>query len=52
VNSQRLLADHFVLDLDQGKDGFGNVADLAEVEHHPLQDPPPLEHQREAAFAW
>jgi hypothetical protein len=40
-----------VLELDQDEDGLGYVADLAGAEHHPLQSPPPLGYQREAAFA-
>jgi hypothetical protein len=49
--SQRLSVDHFVLELDEDERSFGDVADLAGTERDPLQGPPPLGHQREAAFA-
>ena len=40
-----------MLELDQDEGGSGDVADHAGAEGHPLQGPPPLGHQREAAFA-
>src|SRR5690348_6704137 len=49
--SQRLSADHLVLELHQDKRGFGDVAYRARADHDMLQDAPPLGHQREAAFA-
>jgi hypothetical protein len=49
--SQRLSADHLVLELHKDKRGFGDVADRARTDHDVLQDAPPLGHQREATFA-
>ena len=49
--SQRLSADHLVLELHEDEDGFCDVADRCRAEHDVLQGAPPLGHQREAAFA-
>ena len=49
--SQRLSVDRLVLELRQDERGFDDVADRGGAEADALDGPPPLGHQREAAFA-
>ena len=49
--SQRLSADHLVLELREDKRGPGDVADRGRAQADVLDGAPALGHQREAAFA-
>ena len=49
--SQRVSADHLVLELHEDERGFYDVADRGRADRDSLQGAPPLGHQREAAFS-